>query len=100
MSPTGSAGPSPVPPLPPAVPRWYHKMTAVVFITFCLEIGLFLLIFPWTEYWSMNYFARLLPQVSRYWDNSYVRGGCSGLGLVNLYISLTEMIRLRRFGKR
>ena len=47
--------------VPPPVYRWYHKMSAVVFITFCLEIGLFLLIFPWTDYWDGNYFSGLVP---------------------------------------
>ena len=79
--------------------RWYHKMSAVLLITFCLEIGLFLLIFPWTEYWDNNYFAALAPQLRQYWDNMYVRGAISGLGVINLYISLAEVFRLRRFAR-
>jgi len=80
--------------------RWYHKMSAVLLITFCLEVGLFLTVFPWTDYWESNYFATLLPQIHQYWDNLYVRGAISGLGLINLYISLVEVFRLRRFAKR
>ena len=87
-------------PLPPPVYHWYHKMSAVVFITFCLEIGLFLLIFPWTEYWDGNYFSGFLPQFRDYWNNMYVRGAVSGLGVTNLYISLVEIFRLRRFARR
>lgn len=91
-------------PAPVAVPRpnyhWYHKMSAVVFITFCLEIGLFLLIFPWTEYWDGNYFSALMPRMRDFWDNLYVRGAISGLGMVNLYISFVEIFRLRRFARR
>ncbi len=80
--------------------RWYHKMSAVLLITFCLEIGLFLLIFPWTDTWENNYFAALAPSLRQYWDNMYVRGAISGLGVINLYISLVEVFRLRRFAKR
>jgi len=80
--------------------RWYHKITAVLFITFCLEIGFFLLIFPWTEFWENNYFAALVPEWHQYWGNMYVRGAISGVGVVNLYISFSEMFRLRRFAKR
>ena len=87
-------------PAPPPVYRWYHKTSAVVFIAFCLEIGLFLLIFPWTEYWAGNYFAALVPEWHRYWDNMYVRGAVSGLGVVDLYISFVEIFRLRRFARR
>ena len=95
------AGPEPGPiPAPAPVYRWYHKTSAVVFIAFCLEIGFFLLIFPWTEYWEANYFAAFVPEWHRYWDNAYVRGAISGLGVVNLYISFVEILRLRRFATR
>jgi len=87
-------------PVPRPVYHWYHKMSAVIFITFCVEIGIFLLIFPWTEYWDANYFSALLPDWHRYWDNMYVRGAVSGLGVVNLYISFLEILRLRRFARR
>jgi hypothetical protein len=89
----------PVPVAPP-VYHWYHKLSAVVFITFCLEIGLFLLVFPWTEYWDGNYFSSVLPQMRDYWNNMYVRGAVSGLGVVNLCISFAELFRLRRFARR
>jgi hypothetical protein len=85
---------------PPPTYHWYQKVSAVVFITFCLEIGLYLSIVPWTESWDGNYFAGLLPQMKTYWGNLYVRGAVSGLGAVNLYISLFEIFRLRRFAKR
>jgi hypothetical protein len=91
--------PGPVPVDRPPV-RWYHKMSAILFITFCLEIGFFLLIFPWTEFWEANYFAAFIPEWHRYWDNMYLRGAVSGIGVVNLYISFVEMFRLRRFAKR
>src|SRR3954453_14809546 len=96
-------GPEAIPEELPAGPppiRWYHKMSAVVFITFCLEIGFFLLVFPWTEAWESNYFSSLLPEWHRLWDNMYVRGAVSGIGAVNLYISFIEMFRLKRFAKR
>jgi len=79
--------------------RWYHKMSSVLLVTFCVEIGLFLLIFPWTDYWPANYFSTAIPAWSSYWDNMYVRGAVSGLGVVNLYISLLEIFRLRRFAR-
>jgi len=78
---------------------WYHKFSAVVLVTCCLLMGLFLLIFPWTEFWDDNYFSVLIPSWRPLWDNMYVRGAISGLGLVNLYISFVEVFRLRRFAK-
>ena len=109
MPPEPSAtGEPPSPSLEPAGPRlepqpvyrWYHKLRAILLIAFCLEIGLFLLIFPWTEFWQANYFGVLVPEWHRYWDNLYIRGAISGLGVLNVYISLSEISRLRRFSHR
>jgi hypothetical protein len=84
---------------PPAY-RWYHKFSAVVLILLCLEIGLFLLVIPWTEYWDHNYLATLVPDWRQYWANPYVRGAVSGLGVANLYLALAEIFGLKRFRKR
>jgi hypothetical protein len=89
-----------MPPAPRPPMRWYHKVSAVLFITFCLEIGIFLLIFPWTDYWDGNYFSGLFPALQPYWENAFLRGAISGLGVVNLYISFIEIFRLRRFSRR
>jgi hypothetical protein len=79
--------------------HWYQKVMAVLFVTFCMEIGMFLVIFPWSGYWDANYFAAWIPAWHPYWDNMYVRGAVSGLGVVNVYISLIEVFRLRRFAR-
>lgn len=86
--------------MPSPAYRWHHKAGALVLAIFCMAIGIFLLIYPWTESWSRNYFAVLVPEWNEYWDNLYVRGAVSGLGLVNFYISLVEALRLRRFSSR
>ena len=95
--PVPPAAAEPVRPNIPPAPHysWYHKVSAVLFITFCLDIGLFLLIFPWTDYWDN--FGAFMRAWRPYLDNMYVRGAISGLGVLNLYISLGEVFRLRRF---
>ena len=85
-----------------AAPVWYQKASAILFITFCLEIGLFLLVFPWLEYWDTRlspFVFSVLPAWQPYVDNMYVRGAISGLGVVNVYISFLEIFRLRRFSR-
>jgi hypothetical protein len=105
MMPTEPQPPAATEPLAGPIPvrrpeyHWYHKMWAVLFITFCLEIGIFLVVFPWTPWWEGNFFSGMLPQLRGYWENTYLRGAISGLGVVNLYISFIEALRLRRFAK-
>jgi hypothetical protein len=87
-------------PIERPVYRWYHKLSAAVLIALCIEIGLFLLVFPWTGYWVNNYFSSFLPEWRRYWMNLYFRGAVSGLGVANLFLALGEIFRLRRFARK
>jgi hypothetical protein len=78
---------------------WFHRLGSVLLIVICFELGLFLLIYPWTDSWSDNYFkwaVRGSVQTSwhSFWDNSYVRGCISGMGVVNLWIAVVEVFRM------
>jgi hypothetical protein len=83
-------------PAEPVKTTWYHKLGVLLFITVCFEVGVFLLIFPWMEYWNNNSIASLAPWIREVWNSAYFRGALSGLGLINIYISLAEVFRLRR----
>jgi len=65
-------------------------ITRVFFVLFCLEIGLVLILLPWTFFWDRNYFFSLTPQLDEFWLSTYLRGGVSGVGIINLWIGLTE----------
>ncbi|HMD71136.1 MAG TPA: hypothetical protein VKF41_07315 [Bryobacteraceae bacterium] len=86
--------------VPPRTYRWYHKFFAVMLATGCLMVGAVLLVFPWTPSWEHNYFAGVTPFLRSCWNNFYLRGVVSGIGMVNLYISLVEVFRLKRFSQR
>lgn len=75
---------------------WSHKLGVILFVIVCFEVGVFLLIFPWTAQWDGNSLANSLPGLRDYWASSYFRGALSGLGLLNIYISVGELLRLRR----
>jgi hypothetical protein len=88
-------GPAQAP--PPRLRRGLQITLALLIVVVCMELGLFLVIFPWTDYWTTNYFATFLPQYFWVWDNAYLKGAVSGLGVVNLFIGVSEILRLRRF---
>jgi hypothetical protein len=58
---------------------------------FFFEAGLVLLFLPWSSYWERNYFAQLLPPLQTFLVNDFVRGGVSGLGLVNVLAGVAEI---------
>ncbi len=82
--------------VPASSARWYLKFKVLLFIVFSFEIGFFLLVFPWMQGWDKTSIPVLLHWLSGVWDNPYFRGAISGLGAVNIYISLLEVSRLRR----
>ena len=67
-------------------------MRRLVLVTLFVQIGLLLLVMPWSVFWDRNYFAQAMPGVQSFISNDFVRGAVSGLGLVNLYFGLAELV--------
>ncbi len=76
---------------------WFDKFSYVIFCLFTLEVGLFLLIYPWMNpIWSQNFLFHLSPELHPFFMSNYFRGAVSGLGVLNLYISAAHTLRLRQ----
>lgn len=75
---------------------WQGRLLGFCFAIFTFEIGLFLVIFPWTDKWDLNYFQDLASILKTAWNDPYFRGAVSGLGFVNIYIAFLEVARLLR----
>jgi hypothetical protein len=89
---------TPVPAETPQVAprRWQARLLTVCFAVFAFEVGLFLVVFPWQDSWTLNYFQGVTPAVENLWDEPSFRGFVTGLGLVNIYIALLQVLRLFR----
>ena len=66
----------------------------LIFVAYFLEVGLLLVLVPWTAFWERNYFAVSLPMFQDLLRNNYVRGGVSGLGVVNLLMGFKDLAAL------
>jgi hypothetical protein len=64
----------------------------LVFVAFFVEVGLLLIVLPWSAFWEQNYFARAWPALQPLFVNNFIRGGISGLGLVNLVAGVFELM--------
>ena len=73
-----------------------QRLLRLALALFTLEIGLFLLIFPWRTNWTANALSDALPALEAIWDSPYFRGAISGLGLVNIFFSGLEFFRFVR----
>lgn len=81
-----------------------HKRRRIIaglcFALFSFEIGLFLVVFPWMDNWDLNYFQGVIPALRNTWDDPYFRGAVTGLGLINIYISILQIFHLMRRPRR
>jgi len=54
-------------------------------------VGFLLVVLPWSEFWEHNYFAVAWPLLRLIVTNNFVRGGVSGLGVVNLVAGFADL---------
>jgi hypothetical protein len=60
-------------------------------VAFFIEVGLLLIVLPWSTFWETNYFASMYPNLLPLMTNDFVRGGVSGVGLINLCAGVAEL---------
>jgi len=61
-------------------------------VAFFIEMGLLLVVLPWSGFWERNYFAQIWPTVDALVANPFIRGAVSGLGFVNLFAGAAELV--------
>jgi len=96
----GSESRGPVLVMPPSRPPkrphvWVQRAWLVVFVLFCLEIGILLMVLPWTKVWTDNSLLAGFPQVRHFLMQNFVRGLVSGLGVVDIWMGIAEAVRYR-----
>jgi hypothetical protein len=77
-------------------------VSRLLIIALFFEVGVVLMVVPWSTYWERNYFVEAVPYVEAIARNSFVRGGITGLGLVNVLAGFAEIGSLflsRRIGE-
>lgn len=93
---------TPAPPLgpPPAKPgnpmRWQRRVLGFCLVVFAFELGMFLLVFPWLRNWDLSWVPAHSARLSEIWMSRYFRGALSGLGLLNIWVALAELVKQLR----
>jgi hypothetical protein len=67
-------------------------VSRLLLVVFFLEVGLVLILAPWSAYWDRNYFAETMPLVHGLITNNFVRGAVTGLGLVNVCAAVVDLV--------
>ncbi len=72
----------------------------ILYILYCLEVGVLLIFLPWLDIWDNNYLLYSYPAFQPVFTNSYFKGAVLGLGLVNIAIGIQEIARVKRILRR
>ena len=73
-----------------------NRFTRVLLFLYYLEVGLVLLIAPWTTFWERNYFVELNPVLEILLISHFVRGAVSGIGGVCLVLVVVDLLGVVR----
>ncbi len=78
------------------------KITVIVYILICFEVGILLLILPWTpEFWEENFFLYYVTGklnsalIHTVLTSGYVKGIVTGIGLLNILAGLRDLFKFR-----
>jgi len=79
----------------PPVPVWLQRVSIVILVVFCFYVGVLLFLLPWTRYWQENHYLLTLPSLGTWMNSGMFRGVVSGLGLLDVWIGISEVIHYR-----
>lgn len=103
-SPPNLVSPTPPPPISPdatagppqqRATHWLRRADLFLRVIVRLYIGLILVFLPWTHAWTYNRFFLYYAPVAKLMANGALRGLVSGLGLLNLWIAISEAIHYK-----
>lgn len=76
-------------------PIWIKRLKLVLFVLFCIELGMLLTVLPWTKVWNENSVLLGYPNLRAFLRHDFVRGAITGLGLIDIWLGIREAVNYR-----
>ena len=81
---------------PGVAPVWLQRTSLFILVMFCVYLGLILAVLPWwTSIWDHNLLLQSSPRVWAVMRSGFARGLVSGLGLLDIWIGVSEAVHYR-----
>jgi hypothetical protein len=74
---------------------WFRRLTLALFVVVCVEVGMVLVVLPWTHAWTDNSLLISNLTLRSLALQNFVRGLVSGLGLINVWMGIWEAVHYR-----
>ena len=79
-----------------APPIWMARSMMLVFVAFCVEVGLVLIAVPWLPHlWHENSLLASFPNVRAFLAYDFVRGAVTGVGILDIWLGIYEAVHYR-----
>jgi hypothetical protein len=72
-----------------------HRLLRALLLLLWLELGLMIILIPWSVLWDANYFLNRYPSLIPILLNFYVRGAISGLGVIDAVLAVDAFRKKR-----
>lgn len=74
---------------------WLHRLSLVIFVIFCIELGMLLAVLPWTPVWSNNGLVADSHMLKSLLQGNFIRGLVTGCGLVDIWIGIWQAVHYK-----
>ena len=82
--------------VPQRIPRWLERIELLLRVMLRMYIGLAVCYAPWSPmFWDQNPLFLQFPTLANFAAHGAIRGLISGLGLLNLWYALQDVLRHR-----
>ena len=96
--PTVLPPPAPSAEMKAGAPVWLQRLSLFVLVLFCVYLGVLVMILPWwSRVWDNNLFIQSHPTLRAILHNGAVRGIISGLGLLDIWIGISEAVHYKDY---
>jgi hypothetical protein len=72
------------------------RLRALIYLFYLFEVGIFLLLVPWSPFWEGNYFMSRLPLLRELCLSPFARGAISGVGVLHILVGAIDSLNFIR----
>jgi hypothetical protein len=76
-------------------PRWVTRIFLVIEVMIWVELGMILVVVPWTRAWSDNGLVLNYPRIREFLSINFIRGVVTGIGLLDIWVGVWQAIHYK-----
>jgi hypothetical protein len=76
-------------------PRWAARIFLVIEVMIWIELGMILVVVPWTRAWGDNGLVLNYPRIREFLSINFVRGAVTGIGLLDIGTGIWQAVHYK-----